>query len=129
MPRYDKYEPYAGGFRAPLAEALPAADRLTMYAVGLDSAGRVVLGGGQTGVLGAFIAHKAKNAGDIVDVMTQGEIVQFTDQAGADIPAGTVIYGATDGSYGTAAGGTRLGHTVEGSRLVVRVVPAVTGGV
>lgn len=122
MARYDKYDPYSGGFRAPLASAIAAADKNKVYAVGLDSAGRVVLGAGQSGVVGVLVAHDVKAAGDIVDVMTAGEIVEFTLGDGTAAAAGTAYYGVgTDGTYtATATGNKKLGWTVEASRLVVR---------
>lgn len=127
MSRYDKYDPYDGGFRAPLLAAIAADDRLKAYAVGLDSSGRVVLGAGQTGIVGVLIAHDAMKAGDIVDVMTDGEIVDFTLTAGTAAAAGTVHWGdPSDGSIvATSASGanTQLGFTVEATRLVVRVHP------
>lgn len=122
MPRYDKYEPYAGGFRAPLLAAVTAANGFVAYGVGLDSSGRVVLGAGNTGVVGLFIAHGPKNAGDIVDVMTDGEAVDFVA-----LTAGTVYYAnATTGALENTAPAagvnkTRIGHTVEATRMVVRV--------
>lgn len=122
MARYDKYDPKDGGFRAPLDAAIAAGDSWTPYGVGLNAAGRVVLGGGTTGVVGLLIAHGAKNAGDIVDVMTDGEVVEF------DGTPGTVYGGGADGAVAAGAG-TRLGHTVEASRLIVRVAPTVTVGV
>lgn len=122
MARYDKYDPYDGGFRAPLAAAIADADSHKIYGVGLDSSGRVVLGGGQTGIVGALVAHGAKNAGDIVDVMTDGEIVEATLNDGTALAAGTKYYGVTaDGSIGTTAtSNVQLGFTVEATRLVVR---------
>ncbi|MGB2791260.1 MAG: hypothetical protein WBC29_01785 [Candidatus Moraniibacteriota bacterium] len=116
MSRYDKYEPYAGGFRAPLAADTVAGEEFTPFAVGLDTNGRVVKGAGNTGVLGVYIAHGEKLAGDIVDVMTDGEIVEMTGTV-----AGTTYYGAVTGAINTTNTGTKLGATVEAARLVVRV--------
>lgn len=119
MGRYDKYDPIAGGFRAPLA-----ADRdtnETPIGVGLDANGRVVAGAGNSGIVGVLINTRDMNAGDIVDVMTHGEIVE------AGLVAGTTYYAAdADGTLGTAGpaagvNATRVGHTVEADRLVVRV--------
>lgn len=116
MPRYDKYEPYAGGFRAPLAADTVAGDEFKLFAVGLDAQGRVVKGAGNSGIQGAYIAHGPKKAGDIVDVMTSGEIVEMTG-----VTAGTQLYGvAADGTVNTVNTGTKLGVTVEATRLVVR---------
>jgi hypothetical protein len=128
VPRYDKYEPFAGGFRAPLLAAVVSANGFVAYGVGLDSSGRVVLGAGNTGVIGLFIAHGAKAAGDFVDVMTDGEAVDFTG-----LTAGTVYYAnGTTGALETsapAAGAnkTRIGQTVEATRMVVRVDPGYQG--
>lgn len=122
MSRYDKYDPYDGGFRAPLLAAIAKADKNATYGVGLDSAGRVVLGAGQTGIVGVLVAHEAKQPGDIVDVMTDGEIVEFA-LAGGPAAAGTSYFAdnVTGAVTATATGGTRLGFTVEATRLVARV--------
>lgn len=123
MARYDKYEPKSGGFRAPLAAdqaATPDAVGGTAppIAVGLDNTGRVVAGAGNTGVLGVLCLTRAMKAGDIVDVMDGGDVVEFGGTAG------TVYTGlTTTGAIGTTAEDathTRLGHTVEAGRLVVR---------
>lgn len=126
MARYDKYNPISGGFRAPLAATWAGALGAPV-AVGLDANGRVVPGAGQTGVVGVTIVEgqvrpdgtrvNVRNAGDPIDVMTDGEIVEVTALA-----AGTVYFGAAaDGAVSTTNTGTRLGHTVEAQRLVVRV--------
>lgn len=118
--RYDKYDPISGGFRAPLEEAIASADAGTLIAVGLNASGRVVVGGGQTGVKGVFVPDHAMAAGDIADVMTDGEIVDVTGLA-----AGTNYYGdAATGAAGVDNTDTYLGHTVEAERLVIRVRPA-----
>lgn len=115
MARYDKYEPHAGGFRAPLDVAMPAAESWTPVGVGLNAAGRVVIGAGQTGVIGVLVGHGKKAAGDIVDVMTSGEIVEFEGVAGTAYAAGA------DGDVASGATGVSVGHTVEATRLIVRV--------
>lgn len=124
MSRYDKYDPVDGGFRAPLAaDYTGSADPV---GVGLDVDGNVVVGGGNSGLVGVLIKVQDANAGDIVDVMTDGEIVEFGGTAG------TVYYAAAaDGVLNTtapAAGAQafRVGHTVEADRLVVRT-QIVTG--
>lgn len=96
--------------------------------VGLDASGRAVPGAGNTGVLGVVIIDgqvgptgtrtNNKFAGDVVDIMTDGEIVDLTG-----LTAGTVYYAASaDGAISvTATGGaTRVGATAEAQRLVVR---------
>lgn len=128
MARYDKYDPYDGGFRAQLASAIADADAWDVIAVGLDSQGRVVPGAGQTGIVGALVAHGAKKAGDIVDVMTDGEIVEF-DVNGGTSAAGTRYYGvAASGALSTTDTDTPLGFTAEASRLIVRVAIAAPAG-
>lgn len=125
MARYDKYDPISGGFRAPLA-ANWAGPLGTPVGVGLDANGRVVPGAGNTGVLGVVVIDgqvnaqgtrsNVKMAGDVVDVMTDGEIVDC-----AGLTAGTVYFAAAaDGVVSTTNTGTRLGSTVEAQRLVVR---------
>lgn len=123
MARFDKYEPNGGGHRAPLAAAMNGADLEVIHAVGLDGNGRVVKGSGNTGVIGVLCLTKSKNAGDIVDVMQDGDVVEATGLA-----AGTRYYGMADGTTTDAnmeADGVTatvpLGWTVEATRLVVRV--------
>jgi len=125
--RYDKYEPYAGGFRAPLAADWSKDDLSTAFGVGLNANGQVVKGAGNTGVLGILILTKAYKAGHVIDVQTDGEVVEFGGTAG------TVYFAdATTGVISTTNTGTRVGHTVEGGRLITRVTPlavAAEGGV
>lgn len=130
MARYDKYDPMAGGFRAPLAAAITDEAQIgVVLAVGLDGQGRAVIGAGTTGVVGAYVADQAKAVGDIADVMTNGEIVDLDED---DFNPGTVYFGQTDGAVNSTAGGARLGFTVGDrsvttgevrSRLVVRAAP------
>lgn len=124
MARYDKYDPKDGGFRAPLAADLPATTATgngNPIGVGLDANGRVVLTNGNLDMLcGVLVTTKDMKAGEIVDIMTDGEIVEMTG-----VGAGVVITGANAGGKVDAtapgAGRTRVGHTVEATRLVVRV--------
>lgn len=125
MARYDKYDPKVGGFRGALAADWLPADIDKMVGVGLNATGEIVKGGGTTGVIGVLILTKARKAGEIVDTMTAGEIVEVAGTAGrvyASNAAGVVAVVATP-SVAAPAGGARIGHTVEGDRLVVRVVP------
>jgi hypothetical protein len=95
--------------------------------VGLDASGRAVPGAGNTGVLGVVVIDgqvgptgartNVKFAGDVIDVMTDGEIVDCTG-----LTAGTVYFAAAaDGAVSTTNTGTRLGATSEAQRLIVRV--------
>lgn len=116
MARFDKYDPISGGFRAPLAADWPSADLEEVIPVGLDANGRVVKGAGNTGVKGAVCLTKLRYAGDVIDVMTDGEIVEVEGLA-----AGTNQYGSAAGAVTQVNTDTYLGATVEASRLVVRV--------
>ena len=91
---------------------------LLALGVSLNASGRVVPGGaGQTGFVGVICHGRTLVAGAIIDVMTDGELVEVPT-----IPAGTKVYAtAADGTLtATATGNTYIGHTVEAGRLVVR---------
>jgi hypothetical protein len=118
--RYDKYDPIDGGFRAPLAADWLEADLNEVFAVGLDANGAVVKGAGNSGVKGVLVLTKIVRAGKVVDVMTDGEIVEM-DVNHAGITAGTSYYGSAAGALTTVNTDKPIGHTVEASRLVVRV--------
>jgi hypothetical protein len=130
MARYDKYNPYGGGFRAPLAADWLPADVGAPIGVGLNNAGQVVKGAGQSGIVGVLILTMARKAGEIADVMKFGEIVEFgvTIATPAGIgAAGTAYFAdATTGVINatSATGKTEVGHTVEGSRLIVAIAPS-----
>lgn len=128
MARYDKYDPYDGGFRAPLAAGILIANVEKILPVSLDTNGRVVVGAvGNTGYVGVVCVTEVKNAGDIVDVMTDGEIVEcaslvagtnyFVDAATGLVAAGT---GARTATAPVTAGSLIIGHTIELTRMVVR---------
>lgn len=134
MARIDKYDPISGGFRAPLAADTPATSKTGNFnpiGVGLDVNGRVVPGAGNSGLKGVLVTTKNLKAGDVVDVMTDGEIVEFAGVSGtsywADGVTGVIAAGVAGGAApaagaGTGAGSIRIGATVEATRLVVRVV-------
>lgn len=112
MARIDKYDPVDGGFRAPLAADYAGSD--VPVGIGLDLNGRVVVGGGNTGVVAVLCKPDPAKAGEIVDCMTDGELVEFAGVAGT-------VYGSSVTGAITAGGATRVGHTVEATRLIVRV--------
>lgn len=121
--RIDKYDPKDGGFRAPLAADTAKNSSGNGIGVGLDSNGRVVAGAGNTGILGVLVLTSDRKAAEIVDVMTDGEMVEASG-----LTAGTTYYAAVaDGVISTAATGVRVGHTVEATRLVVRMGRAGAG--
>lgn len=117
LARYDKYEPNVGGYRAPLAADWLDADLNKVCPVSLNATGQVLKGtAGQSGFSGVVVLTKKRYAGQIVDVMTSGEIVELTGLA-----AGTSYYGLANGD-GIATTNTlpKVGFTVEASRLIVR---------
>lgn len=117
MARIDKYQPVAGGFRAPLHAAYTGA--AAAIGVSLNSSGRVVVGAGNTGITGVIVSPFDKAAGDTIDVMTAGEMVEFGGAAGTVYTANT-----TTGVISNAAASAtqvKVGHTVEADRLVVRL--------
>lgn len=125
MARIDKTDSAIGVFRAPLAADYAGSE--TPVAVGLDVNGRVVLGAGNTGIVGLLVRPPINpqaplmpyKAGTQVDVLTTGELVEFGGVAGTKYTASTV-----DGTVSSAAASATqipVGHTVEATRLVVRI--------
>lgn len=144
MARYDKYDPISGGFRAILAADLTLTNgSIGPVAVSLNASGKVVVGtAGQSGLVGILVKNVAKGpvgpwgtslsggsplanapigamAGDVVDIMSDGEI---TDLNTVTFPAGSKIYSNAAGVLSTTGGvGTfQIGWTVEAGRLIVR---------
>lgn len=118
MARFDKYDPVSGGFRAPLNAAYTGA--AAPIGVGM-TAGKIVVGEGSTGIIGVICLPYNKAAGDIVDVMTSGEIVEAGLAAGTVYTANTTTGVISSG----AASATQkvVGFTVEAARLIVRCSP------
>jgi hypothetical protein len=123
LSRFDKYEPRVGGFRALLnAATVAGTDKGKVWAVGLNGSGKVVKGAGVTGIIGVICPVRDMVANEVIDVMTDGEIAEFTLQNGSAAAAGTKYFGvAASGDFNTTASGTLLGWTVEAGRLVVRM--------
>lgn len=120
MARYDKYDPISGGFRAPLAADWGAGDVAVPRAIALDGNGRVVKVAAADTAKAVLVIDQPMAAGDIVDCMTAGEIVEV------GLAAGTTYYSKADATLeaaAPAAGANKVcvGTTVEADRLVVRV--------
>lgn len=115
--RIDKYDPISGGFRAPLAASWTGSE--TAKAVGLDTNGRVVAGAGTTGVVGVLCKHDDAAAGDIVDVMTAGELADCTAfDPGTVYTANTTTGVLSSGAISSTQ--VAVGFCTADARLVVR---------
>jgi hypothetical protein len=124
--RFDKYDPYDGGFRAKLNAAIAAVDVNKIFAVTINTSGRVVRTGigAAADIRGVICATEAMPAGAAIDVMTDGEIGDATFTVGTAFTAGVIVYAHLDGTVDvTATAGKAVGFTVELNRLVVRLNP------
>lgn len=122
MSRFDKYDPFDGGFRARLNAALTSSNVGKIYAVSINTSGRVVIGGaGLIDIRGLICPTEAMAAGAQIDVMTDGEIGDATETAATAFTGGALVYAHIDGTVDdTAASGKAMGFTVETTRLIVR---------
>lgn len=138
MARYDKYDPINGGFRAPIAADLTLAAFTALQTgnpVGctLNSSGLVVVGGpasplGDGDICGLLVITRTMRAGQIVDLMTDGEIVEMAGQVAGDtvwIANTTGLLDSTPPVLGSNK--VRAGRVVEATRLIVRL-QTVQGG-
>jgi hypothetical protein len=142
---YDKFDPIIGGFRGRLAADLVLTDgSIGPVGVSLNASGRVVVGtGGQSGLVGILVKNVGRGpayqwdqqvtgvpnpnspigakAGDAVDVLVQGHVVNLDED---DFPAGSKVYVLEDGSVsitGGMAGSTQIGFTVKAGQLFVNI--------
>lgn len=143
MSRIDKVVSGAGNFRAPLAAnfAYTAskpdyahADLNLVKCVSLNASGQVVFAtplASLTGIVGIIVLGEPKAAGQVVDVMQTGEVVEFTLANGSAAATGTTYASNADGlsSYASQAPGVVANRAVIGwttndaTQLVVRVTP------
>jgi hypothetical protein len=132
--RFDKYDGFVGGFRAPLNAAMSATgdDIGKVQAVSINSSGKVVIGGAaETAVIGVVCPTQVMNANDPIDVMTSGEIVGVVKTGGTAFAAGDIVYAhGTTGGVGvvdaTAANGKVIARMVEADRMIVRCPVSTT---
>lgn len=121
MARIDKYDPKVGGFRARLAGSWAGSE--TPIGVGEDANGHIVAGAGQSGIVGILCKADPASALDVVDVMTDGELVEWL-VLGTPGVAGTIYCADTTTGAITAtapsATKVKVGWTVETDRLIVR---------
>lgn len=137
MSRYDKYNPVSGGFRAKLNAAWNATsgpssvtDLNRIIVVELNSSGRLIKATSALTACGIVILTGPKAAGDVVDVMTAGEVVEVdgNDVQGGVAPAAgeRFFFDATASRLAKVAAPTAgtnyllVGRTVEATRLIVR---------
>lgn len=137
MSRYDKYDPISGGFRVPANAAWTATsgpssvtDLNRILVVGVNSSGRMIKATSVATASGIFIAHVSPiAAGDVIDVMTHGEVVEISGadmQSGTAPTAGQKLWFDATASRLTATGPTAgvagfyVGQVIEAGRLVVR---------
>jgi hypothetical protein len=128
MSRYDKYDPYDGGFRAKLNAAITSSNVGKIYAVSINTSGKVVIGGtGLVDIRGLICPTEPLAANMPIDVMTDGEIANATETAGTAFTAGALVYAHTDGTVDdTATSGKAMGFTVELDRVIARCSSATT---
>ena len=119
MARIDKTDSAVGVHRAPAAAAVASeADYNKVLGASINASGKAVLkAAGNTGFIGVCLVDRTKRkAGDILDILTLGEIVEVEG-----LTAGTKYYlNATTGALQTTRTAIYVGHTVEADRLVVR---------
>lgn len=125
MARIDKTESAIGVFRAVLAADYTGSE--TPIGVGLDTNGKVVPGAGTTGIVGVLCRPPQNlqvpllpyKAGSPVDVLTNGELVEFAGAAGTKYTVNTTTGAIT--SAAASATQIPIGFTAEATRLIVRV--------
>lgn len=107
-PRWDKYDPYVGNFRAPLAADINLETQANkVLGMGINSSGAAVIGAGQTGLKGLVIVPVGTDmngslldgginteAGDICDVGKHGEITNFEPSVLTNTQVITVVAGS-----------------------------------
>ncbi len=134
MARFDKYDPISGGFRGKLKVALTvstALDKERIFGVSIEAAtGLVVLGGVSTAIRGIINVRESKAAGEMVDVMTHGEIVDafFLNDGSTATVLGTVYYvdNVTGAITATTTSNKAIGVRVadvapDKGRIIIRV--------
>lgn len=107
--RFDKISGFVGSFRAPLNAALSATgdDNGKVQAVWVNTSGRVVIGGltSENATIGVICPNKVMAAGDIIDVLIDGQIVDVVKTAGTAWAAGDIVTAAVTGAVGSTAVG------------------------
>lgn len=139
MSAYDKI-PEGGVFRAVLAADWVDADRNKVILMELNASGLAVKSTGTAGTNGNVVGvavvrgiqqpalpgvtptYRSPKAGERIDIMKRGEIVEVGAEVAAAAAGKPVTYLTTSGALSTTAvSGTQVlvGHLVEATRLVV----------
>lgn len=132
MARYDKYDPIHGGFRAAVAVAYPDTDLGAAWGCGINSAGQVVKGAGQTGVVGVMVVtQKPGRVGPssevrVIDIMKAGCITDFGPSGGSNVPG--VDYGMAGTSYYSDNYGSITSSPFGPQVQLVTITGSPTGG-
>lgn len=119
--RVDKTNSQVGVVRAPLNADIADTEWNQVRGVGINSSGKVVLGAGQTGIVGIAIFDRTNcKANTPVDIFKLAEVIL----SGSDLltAASNITVNTTTGvASTTAASGTQIliGYTVETDRLIV----------
>lgn len=125
MARVDKTESAVGVVRGVLNADLNDNILDSVIGVGLNATGKVVVGAGQTGIIGVINPSKFfQKAGRPCDIFVLADIEDIGSGANdPDLDAGKAVF--ADNTTGvlshTAAGGTYVGFTVEADRLILAV--------
>lgn len=124
--RVDKTDSAVGVVRGTLLADLVQANWNHMRAVGIDSAGKVVLGAGQSGIVGIVIVDRTNyRAGSRCDIFKLGEVILNNDTSGNDLLVAGTRYTAntTTGVITSAAASVTqiaIGYTIETDRFVLQ---------
>jgi hypothetical protein len=133
--RFDKYSNISGGFRGKLKVAFTvttALDKERIFGVSIEAAtGLVVLGGAATAIRGIVNIRESKAAGQMVDIMTSGEVIDqfFLNDGSTATVLGTVYYvdNVTGALTATTTSNKAIGVRVvddigDKGRMIVRIV-------
>lgn len=148
--RYDKYDSENGGFRAPLnANISFSSQAYGPIGVGINSTGKVVPGKSNSGIVGVLVKNMPSGAlignvtltgitapgglaGDMVDVMTKGEI--YIDEGDLTIGAywadgtnGNIVAGQAGGAAPGSGDGSSAGSKLIGFARTAHVLVVVVG--
>lgn len=132
MARIDKTDSAVGIVRGVLKADIAPEDLDGVIGVGYDSAGLVVKGAGQTGIVGVMNPSKFySKAGSICDVMVLGDLVDhvglaagttyYADGTTGELAAAGALGVAPATGAGSTAGSVRVGFTTSADHLVVRL--------